>query len=134
MDIYEYKKAFYVVSDELNENQQLWKKKEGTYKRDGVLPKVDDVAEVKVGDLLSFSVAVRDEVVDPYGYNGIAPIIGYTRFAALVTQVEDYYRDSSIKQVTMIVGSASINLIVGDRHTTYFRPELRQLASAIDAD
>lgn len=136
MVIYEYKKAFYVVSDELNNNQQIWKKKEGTYKRDGVLPKVECSDDVNVGDLLSFSVAVRDEPVDPYGYNGIAPIVGYTRFAALVTAVSDTndsgYYGPATRKVTMIVGSTSINLIVGDLHTTYFRPELRQLASAID--
>jgi len=136
MEIYEYKKAFYVVSDELNESQQIWKKKEGTYKRSGVLPKIEDVnTDLRVGNLLSFSVAVRDDVVDVYSYNGIAPIVGYTRLAALITKIEDAnsYRHD-VKRVSMIVGSTAIELMVGDYGTRLFRPELRQLASAIDTD
>ena len=134
MNIYEYKNAYYVLSADLSEDQQVWTKKEGTYRRGGDLAKVDDVETLQVGDLLSLSVSVRKELVDEFtqyltGTNATNPVLGYTRFVGLVTKAEA--RGGFKKQVTMILGSANLTMWIGSKGHGYYRNDIRKLASAI---
>jgi len=135
LNIYEYKNAYYVLLEDLSDSQQIWKKKENTYSRNGKLPKVDDVEDVKVGDLLCLSVSVRKEVVDEYSYQSIQktnPVLGYTRFAGLVTKADSRWEQSpaTVKSVTMILGSANLTMWIGNKGNSYYRNDIRVFAGA----